>query len=268
MREKRSDHSPPPSTEGAHSFVLVRRLVRDFIWRHWRRIVLAFLCMGNCRRQHGGARLADGAGARPGLYRQATRRCCCFLAGAALVLALVKGVADYGQAILMTRVGQRVITDVQTALYTRLIRADLAYFNANPSGMLISRLINDVGLLRNAAANVLAGIGRDAVTVGIPGRASCSTRIGFWRWSRSSRFRWRSSPIVKIGRRMRRVSANTQAEHGAADDAAEPDLPGRAASSKPMAWRITRRARAPALFERIYRAGRPRQPHPLARRAA
>src|ERR1700722_1540103 len=61
------------------------------------------------------------------------------IAGAALVLAIVKGFADYGDTVLMSRVGQRVITDVQAALYARLIRADLAYFNANASGTLISR---------------------------------------------------------------------------------------------------------------------------------
>ena len=78
---------------------------------------------------------------------------------------MLKGLADYGETVLMTRVGQRVIADVQMALFARLMRADLAYFNAHPSGVLISRLTNDVGLLRSAAANVLAGIGRDAVTV-------------------------------------------------------------------------------------------------------
>ena len=92
------------------------------------------------------------------------------IAGAALALAIVKGVADYGESVLMTRVGQRVITDVQTALYARLIRADLAYFNANPSGTLISRFINDVVLLRNAAANVLAGDRQGRGHGRVPGR--------------------------------------------------------------------------------------------------
>ena len=62
----------------------------------------------------------------------------------ALALALVKGLADYGENVLMTRVSQRVIADVQIALFARLMRADLAYFHAHPSGVLISRFINDV----------------------------------------------------------------------------------------------------------------------------
>ena len=133
---------------GAPTIALVRRLTREFISRHSGMIVLAFACMG------------VGAGStalrawlmQPMLDRIFVGREASLLlviAGAALVLAIVKGIADYGDTVLMSRVGQRVITDVQAALYARLIRADLAYFNANASGTLISRFTNDVNLLRN-----------------------------------------------------------------------------------------------------------------------
>ena len=200
------------SPEASGSLLLVRRLVRDFMRRHARAIALAFVCMG----------LAAGSTAlrawlmEPVLDRIFFAREASLLAllgGAALVLALVKGMADYGQTVLMNRVGQRVIVDVQTASFARLIHADLAYFNATSSGMLISRLINDVSLLRNAAANVLAGIGRDAVTVvflvGLMFYQDwLLALIAFFAFPLAIR------PIIGIGRRMRRVSANTQIEMG------------------------------------------------------
>jgi len=133
--------------QGARSSVLVRRLVRDFIWRHWPRIALAFFCMALA----GGSTALRAWLMEPVLDRIFIARdssLLLLLAGAALALALVKAAADYAQSIQMSRVGQRVITDVQGALFARLIRADLAYFNANPSGVLISRLMNDVWLLR------------------------------------------------------------------------------------------------------------------------
>jgi hypothetical protein len=67
-----------------------------------------------------------------------------------------------GSRILSTFIGATV-ADTQSGF--RLIRADLAYFNADPSRLLLSRLSNDVWLLRGAAANGLSGIGKDAVTV-------------------------------------------------------------------------------------------------------
>src|SRR6266849_5295039 len=83
---------------------------------------------------------------------------------AVVALALVKGFAGYWQSVLMTTVGQRIVADIQLALFARLMRADLAYFHANPTGSLISRFTNDATMLRGATTTVLAGIGKEAVT--------------------------------------------------------------------------------------------------------
>jgi subfamily B ATP-binding cassette protein MsbA len=200
------------SPQALSSLALVRRLVRDFIWRHAGMIAVAFLCMGMTAGSTAlRAWLMEPVLDRIFIARDASLLL--LLGGAALVLALIKGFADYGQTVLMNRVGQRVIADIQIASFARLLRADLAYFNATSSGLLISRLTNDVGLLRNAAGNVLAGIGRDAVTVvflvGLMFYQDwVLALIAFFAFPLAIR------PIIGIGRRMRRVSANTQAEMG------------------------------------------------------
>jgi subfamily B ATP-binding cassette protein MsbA len=182
------------------------------MWRHAGQIVFAFVCMGVAAGSTAlRAWLMEPVLDRIFIAREAALLL--LLGGAALVLALVKGFADYGQTVLMNRVGQRVISDIQKACFARLIRADLAYFNATSSGLLVSRLTNDVSLLRHAAANVLAGIGRDAVTVvfliGLMFYQDwLLALIAFFAFPLAVR------PIVGIGRRMRRVSANTQVEMG------------------------------------------------------
>jgi subfamily B ATP-binding cassette protein MsbA len=93
------------------------------------------------------------------------------------------------------------------------MRADLAYFHAHPSGTLISRFTSDAALLRSAAANVLAGIGEDAVTIvfllGVMFYQDwVLALVSFFVFPLAIR------PIVAIGRRIRRVTANTQAEIG------------------------------------------------------
>ena len=192
--------------------MLVGRLVRDFMRPHARRIALAFLLM---------ALAAGSTAGRAWLMQPVLDRIfvahegslLLLIAGGALILALVKGLADYGEAVLMTRVGQRVIADVQIALFARLMRADLAYFHANPTGTLISRFTSDAALLRGAAANVLGGIGKDAVTVVF------LVGVMFyqdWLLALISFFVFPMAihPIIGIGRRIRRVTANTQAEIG------------------------------------------------------
>ena len=238
-----------PNNPQARSIALIRRLARDFIWRHWRRIALAMLCMAAA----GGSTALRAWLMEPVLDRVFIARdssLLLLLAGAALALALVKSLADYAETVLMTRVGQRVITDVQTAMFARVIRSDLAHFNANPSGALISRFMNDVWLLRSAAANVFAAIGKDTLTVVF------LVAVMFYQdWSLTLvafiAFPLAIRPIVGIGRRMRRVSANTQAEQGQLTTLLNQTFQG-ARHVKAYGMEDYEQRRAGILFERIY----------------
>jgi ATP-binding cassette, subfamily B, bacterial MsbA len=191
---------------------LVLRLVRDFVRPYIGRMALAFLCMGLMA----GATAANAWLMQPMLDRVFVahdERLLLVIPLAVIVLALVKGVTNYWQAVLMTTVGQRVVADIQLALFARLMRADIAYFHANPTGTLISRFTNDAGMLRNAATTVLAGIGKEAMT------AAFLVALMFYQdWVLALVafivFPIAIRPIVSIGRRMRRVSANTQSEIG------------------------------------------------------
>jgi subfamily B ATP-binding cassette protein MsbA len=197
---------------GGRSAALIWRLARDFMRPHVPRILFAFLLMGLAAGSTAGrAWLMEPVLDRIFVAREGSLLL--LIAGGALALALVKGLADYGETVLMTRVGQRVIADVQIALFARLMRADLAYFHAHPSGTLISRFTSDAALLRSAAANVLAGIGKDAVTIvfllGVMFYQDwVLALVSFFVFPLAIR------PIVAIGRRIRRVTANTQAEIG------------------------------------------------------
>jgi ATP-binding cassette, subfamily B, bacterial MsbA len=203
---------PPILEERARSAALVWRLAREFLRPHALRIAVAFALMGVAA----GSTAARAWLMQPVLDRIFVGRdgsLLLLIAGAALALALAKGAADFGQAVLMNRAGQRVIADVQKALFARLMRADLAYFHAHPTGTLISRFTNDAALLRSAAANVLGAIGKDALTVvfliGVMFYQDwILALVSFVVFPVAIR------PIVAIGRRMRRVSANTQAEIG------------------------------------------------------
>jgi ATP-binding cassette, subfamily B, bacterial MsbA len=240
---------PPIFEEGARSAALVWRLVRDFMRPHAPRVAFAFLLMG----------LAAGSTAlrawlmQPVLDRIFVGRdgsLLLLIAGGALAIAIVKGLADYGEAVLMNRVGQRVIADVQITLFTRLMRADLAYFHAHPSGTLISRFTSDAVLLRNAAANILGAIGKDALTVvflvGVMFYQDwLLALVAFFVFPVAIR------PIVGIGRRMRRVSANTQAEIGQLTTLLSQTFQG-ARLVKAYGMEDYEERRAAGLFERLF----------------
>ena len=240
---------PPLLEEGARTAALVWRLARDFMRPHLPRVLVAFLLMGAAA----GSTALRAWLMQPVLDRVFVGREASWLlliAGAALAIALVKGIADYGEAVLMNRIGQRVIADVQIALFARLMRADLAYFHAHPSGTLISRFTSDAVLLRNAAANVLAAIGKDALTV------IFLVGVMFyqdWLLALVSFFVFPVAiyPIVGIGRRMRRVTANTQNEMGQLTTLLSQTFQG-ARLVKAYGMEAYEEGRAAALFERLY----------------
>jgi ATP-binding cassette, subfamily B, bacterial MsbA len=240
---------PPILEKGARTAALVWRLARDFMRPHLPRIALAFVLMGAAA----GSTALRAWLMQPVLDRIFVGRdgsLLLLIAGGALAIAIVKGLADYGEAVLMNRVGQRVIADVQIALFTRLMRADLAYFHAHPSGTLISRFTSDAALLRSAAANVLGGIGKDALTV------LFLVGVMFyqdWLLALASFFVFPLAihPIVGIGRRMRRVSANTQAEIGQLTTLLSQTFQG-ARLVKAYGMEGYEERRAAGLFERLY----------------
>src|SRR6202035_2140780 len=127
----------------------------------------------------------------------------------------------------------------------------LAYFHAHPSGTLISRFTSDAVLLRGAAANVLTGIGKDAVTVvflvGLMFYQDwLLALVAFFVFPLAVR------PIVSIGRRMRRVSAHTQVEMGQLTTLLSQTFQG-ARHVKAYGMEGYEERRAADLFERIFR---------------
>jgi len=131
----------------------------------------------------------------------------------ALAVFVAKGLAAYGQAVLMSFVGLRIVAELQYDLFRRLMGADLAFFHEHAPGKLIARFINDVNLLRGAVSNTFTGLGKDALTA-----AALAGVMVYEDWLlaliASFAFPAAILPIVRIGARMRRVSGSTQAQIG------------------------------------------------------
>jgi ATP-binding cassette, subfamily B, bacterial MsbA len=87
-----------------------------------------------------------------------------FLKVLPLVVVLIfflKGIVYYIYSFLLEQVGQSVIRDFRVAVFNHIHRQSLSFFNAMPTGTLMSRIISDVALLQQAVSNALVGIVRD-----------------------------------------------------------------------------------------------------------
>ncbi|OGW67810.1 MAG: lipid A export permease/ATP-binding protein MsbA [Nitrospirae bacterium RIFCSPLOWO2_02_FULL_62_14] len=74
---------------------------------------------------------------------------------AILAVAALKALFQYGQNYLMSYVGNGVVTDVRQELFRQLLRLPVGFHDANTTGRLMSRVVNDVSLMSNAVSGVL-----------------------------------------------------------------------------------------------------------------
>ncbi len=80
------------------------------------------------------------------------------LAGLYLALALFAFVFDFGQTYLMQWTGQKAMFDLRRELMTHLQTLDVAYYDKNPVGRLVTRVTTDVDVLNDLFASGLVTI--------------------------------------------------------------------------------------------------------------
>lgn len=75
-------------------------------------------------------------------------------------LFLFRFIFSYIQEILLNTVGQRVMFDIRTEIYTKLQNQEVAYYDQNPVGRIITRLTGDVDALNELfTSGVIDGLG-------------------------------------------------------------------------------------------------------------
>jgi subfamily B ATP-binding cassette protein MsbA len=184
------------------------RLLREHILPQFRWLLVATLCMGLFAAATAGqAWIMEPALDRVFLERDSAMLLMVPLA--VIGLALLKAAVGYGQAVVMARIGQRVIADLQRRLFDHLIRADLAYVAERGPGHLLSRLIYDTQQLRVAVSSALTTAARDGLTLlfllglmfhqdwRLAALATIGFPMAFW-------------PVNRLGRRMREISRQGQ----------------------------------------------------------
>lgn len=76
-----------------------------------------------------------------------------------------RGLMNFGQSYLTDYIGLRIINDVRNALNRHMQRLSLSFFQRHPTGTLISRMTNDVALMRSALTDSVASLMRDTTSL-------------------------------------------------------------------------------------------------------
>ncbi|XP_024610260.1 ATP-binding cassette sub-family B member 8, mitochondrial isoform X3 [Neophocaena asiaeorientalis asiaeorientalis] len=99
-----------------------------------------------------------------------------------LILYGLQGLLTFGYLVLLSRIGERMAADMRRALFSNLLRQDIAFFDAKKTGQLVSRLTTDVQEFKSSFKLVISQEGVtlcDQWTVGWPpGGQTCGLGLG------------------------------------------------------------------------------------------
>ncbi|HEX9593333.1 MAG TPA: lipid A export permease/ATP-binding protein MsbA [bacterium] len=129
--------------------------------------------------------------------------------GVILGIFLLKGAFQYGQDYLMAYAGQGLIRDLRGAVFDHLQWLGPRFYGANPTGTLVSRILNDVAMLREMINKTFTSLLSDSITLVVllgvvvyrdwqlALISLCVAPVTIW-------------PIAYFGRRMKRISRVSQ----------------------------------------------------------
>ncbi len=187
---------------------MLGRLYRDYMRPQMRLVSAAIVCMVLAA----GATIALAKLIEPILddvFQQGDDSVIVPLALGLIFIGVLRGIGVFGQSMFMARASGKIVRAIQLDLYAHVIRADLAFFQTTRTGSLISRIQNDVGVVRSALAGAFVAAGRDTITtIGLVG-------LMFYQDWRLTSFFLIVMPlvgllVVRLGRRMRSLSRQMQ----------------------------------------------------------
>jgi len=128
---------------------------------------------------------------------------------AVILIYFLRGLATYVQDYLMNYVGETIIRRLRDDLYDHIQDLPIAFFHKEKTGVLMSRITSDVGVVKGMVSTAVTGSLKDCFTiVGL-------TIVIFYR-------DWKMAliafvvlplaflPVVEFGRRVRRISTGYQ----------------------------------------------------------
>jgi ATP-binding cassette, subfamily B, multidrug efflux pump len=83
------------------------------------------------------------------------------IGGLYLVLIVGSFLLNYAQTIILQWTGQRIIFNIRQQLFTHLQRLSIAFFDKNPVGRLVTRVMNDTEALNEMYSNMLVNLFKD-----------------------------------------------------------------------------------------------------------
>ncbi|PIE71990.1 MAG: lipid A export permease/ATP-binding protein MsbA [Deltaproteobacteria bacterium] len=87
------------------------------------------------------------------------------LPAAVIGVCFFRGLAMYGQEYFMNYVGQRIIRNLRDRVYAHLMTLPVAFFHHEKTGVLMSRITNDVNIIKSMVSTAVTSALRDCFSI-------------------------------------------------------------------------------------------------------
>jgi ATP-binding cassette subfamily B protein len=144
--------------------ILIKRLFLEQALQHWRRYAVAFALMAVIAACTALSAYLFGTVINEA-YTNRNMPAIIALALATVGLFALKGLATYGQAVIMMRIGIRIVAANQRRMYDKLLNEGLGFFAAHHSSEFIARMTQGASSSAQVIHVLVSAIGRDLLSL-------------------------------------------------------------------------------------------------------
>jgi ATP-binding cassette subfamily B protein len=87
------------------------------------------------------------------------------ICGSVALIYIVKGLASYGQEVILARIGNAIVASTQRKIFNALLAQDVPFFQNSPSSDLVTRITYNAQAASSALNLIATSLGRDLLTV-------------------------------------------------------------------------------------------------------
>src|ERR1043166_63495 len=157
-------NSPTTRLDPHRAAVLIRRLLSDYAAAQWKRYATAFALMGL-----GAICTAVSAYLIRFVINEAYDNRNFWgvveVSIAVFVIFSMRGLSTYGHSVILMRIGNGIIAEIQKRVFNRLLQQNIGFFSDRSSAEFIARLTAGAQSANNALTLLITAIGRDLFTL-------------------------------------------------------------------------------------------------------
>jgi ATP-binding cassette subfamily B protein len=145
-------------------FAVIRRILaengRDYLWHY----VLATVCLVAIAASTGFVAWIIRPIIDELFYRQRYDRVP-LICGGVMLAFIIRGLATYGQAVTLARIGNNIVARYQKRIFDHLMKLGVGFFSDTRSGQLAARINENVNGIRDLLSMTLKSVAGDAVSL-------------------------------------------------------------------------------------------------------